>query len=132
MSNVVVATTMWGEVKQENGNRRETELKASFWKGPLKDGCQVKRFNDTYESAWDVVGCQPVDQASAPHETAEHDPKQTEAGITLYDKLKTLLQHLKIAARKRVQTKTHFPIKQPAAPTTNYLQHITKDDKIVM
>ena len=104
MPNVVVATTMWGEVKPESGNRREEELKASFWKGLLDGGCKVKRFNDTYESAWDVVGRQPVDRAEVrvSHEIVDRHLKlkRTAAGITLHNELKQLLQDRKIAARK--------------------------------
>jgi hypothetical protein len=104
MPNVVVATTMWGEVKLENGNRREEELKASFWKGLLDGGCKVKRFNDTYESAWDVVGRQPVGRAEVQvsHEIVDRHLKlkRTAAGITLHKELKQLLQDRKIAASK--------------------------------
>jgi hypothetical protein len=55
MPNVVLATTMWGEVRMETGERREKELKESFWKDMLEDGCRVERFKDTYESAWCII-----------------------------------------------------------------------------
>jgi len=55
MPNVVIATTMWGEVKTEHGERREKELKDTFWKDLLDRGCRVERFEDTYESAWFVI-----------------------------------------------------------------------------
>jgi hypothetical protein len=55
MPNVVIATTMWGEVRTENGERREKELKETFWKDLLDEGCRVERFEDTYESAWLIV-----------------------------------------------------------------------------
>jgi len=102
MPNVVVATTMWGEVKPENGERREKELKANFWKDLLEHGCQVKRFDDTYESAWDIVGCPPVDQAKVQVSQVwcHLMLKRTEVGITLHNELKQLLQDRKIAARK--------------------------------
>ena len=104
LPNVVVATTMWGEVKPENGERREKELKANFWKDLLEHGCQVKRFDDTYESAWDIVGCPPVDRAKVQvsHEIVDRHLKlkRTAAGITLHKELKQLLQDRKIAASK--------------------------------
>jgi len=49
---VVVVTTMWGEVQEATGERRETELKNCF----LGDGCRVARFLDSHKSAWTIVG----------------------------------------------------------------------------
>jgi hypothetical protein len=56
MPNVVIATTMWGEVREANGIRREEELTRDFWKDMVADGCRIERFKDTRESAWDIVG----------------------------------------------------------------------------
>src|SRR5882762_3036489 len=56
MPNVVIATTMWGHVGQENGERREAELKNGFCSEMGADAYRVERFQDTYESAWLVVG----------------------------------------------------------------------------
>ena len=56
MPNVVIATTMWGEVKTEHGERREKELKDTFWKDLLDKGCRVERFEDTYESCYGGLG----------------------------------------------------------------------------
>jgi hypothetical protein len=53
---VVIATTMWAEVKLENGERREASLKTRLWEDMLASGCRVERFQHTYESAWQVVG----------------------------------------------------------------------------
>jgi hypothetical protein len=131
MPNVVIATTMWSEVRQESGARREAELTDRFWKDLLDAGCKVERFLDTYDSAWDIIGRPERDCARVQlsHEIVECHLKleQTKAGITLHDKAKTLLQDRKIAARiLRTQTKTHFPTKQPVPTST------TKDDKIIM
>ncbi|KIM73928.1 hypothetical protein PILCRDRAFT_80568, partial [Piloderma croceum F 1598] len=56
MSNVIIATTMWNNVRQETGVRREEELKTSFWKGMVDNGCRTERFEETYESAWFIIG----------------------------------------------------------------------------
>lgn len=56
MSNVTIATTMWSEVSEETGRRREQELGAVFWEDMIFHGCKTKRFEDTGESAWDIVG----------------------------------------------------------------------------
>src|ERR1700692_2938193 len=64
MPDVVIATTMWNEAQQESGNRREAELKSEVWKN-LLNGCKIERFLDTYDSAWDIIGCHEINQVSA-------------------------------------------------------------------
>ena len=56
MPNVIIATTMWGKVGMEEGAQREQELKEGLWKDMLADGCRTERFENTYESAWHVIG----------------------------------------------------------------------------
>jgi len=55
MPNVIIATTMWGDVKEEIGIRREAELKSNFWGDMVANGCRVKRFKDTYDSVWSII-----------------------------------------------------------------------------
>jgi len=55
MPNVVIVTTMWGRVTEEEGARREAELKKEFWKDMVADGCKTERFENTYDSAWRVI-----------------------------------------------------------------------------
>jgi hypothetical protein len=110
-SNVVIATTMWSEAKQESGARREAELMNGFWKDLLDAGCKVERFLDTYDSAWDVIDCHERDRARVqlPHEIVERDLtlERTSAGITLHNDLKKLLRDRRAAARKlRTQMKS--------------------------
>ena len=56
MPNVVIATTMWDRVSKEEGNEREDELKRDFWTGMVADGCRTERFENTYDSAWCIIG----------------------------------------------------------------------------
>jgi hypothetical protein len=111
MPNVVIATTMWSEVRQESGERREAELVNGFWKDLLHEGCKVERFLDTYDSAWDVADGHERDRARVKLSQEIVDRhlklKQTEAGITLHKELKKLLEDRKTAARKlQVQMKS--------------------------
>lgn len=53
---VVIVTTMWSEIREETGARREQELKADFWKLLCDEGCRTERFQDTRNSAWQVLG----------------------------------------------------------------------------
>ncbi|TFK44966.1 P-loop containing nucleoside triphosphate hydrolase protein [Crucibulum laeve] len=51
---VVLVTTMWSDVKPDVGSRREKEI-IQNWGQMLHGGSAVLRFNDTAESAWDIV-----------------------------------------------------------------------------
>lgn len=55
MPNVVIATTMWGEVEENVGEQREQELKRYFWNQMVADGCTTERFGNTFESAWGII-----------------------------------------------------------------------------
>jgi hypothetical protein len=57
MQNVVVVMTMWNRLGDcQEGERREIELKQCYWGDMMAEGCMVKRFQDTYQSAWDIIG----------------------------------------------------------------------------
>ena len=57
MPRIVIATTMWSEVKKQTAERREKELKDGFWQDLVdRNGCRIARFGDTHQSAWDIVG----------------------------------------------------------------------------
>jgi hypothetical protein len=111
MPNVVIATTMWGEVKPEYGERREKELKDTFWKDLLDEGCRVERFEDTYESAWHIIDRLATEDWAKMRLSQEMVDRhltlqQTEAGITLNDELKRLIKARKDASRRlRAQAK---------------------------
>jgi hypothetical protein len=55
-ANVIVATTMWDEVKDDIGLSREQELAAEDWKDLLQNGCSIQRFEKSCESAWHIIG----------------------------------------------------------------------------
>ena len=56
MPNVVIATTMWRRVWGTEGEDREARLKSAYWANIIAQGCKVERFQDTYESAWHIIG----------------------------------------------------------------------------
>jgi len=56
MVNVVIVTTMWSKVGKE-GTTLEQALEAEVWKEMLDSGCRTERFENTSESAWNIVGC---------------------------------------------------------------------------
>jgi len=56
MPNVVIATTMWRRIWGTEGEVREVSLKSKYWADMMAQGCRVERFQDTYESAWHIIG----------------------------------------------------------------------------
>ncbi|KAF7970687.1 hypothetical protein HWV62_23290 [Athelia sp. TMB] len=54
--NVILVTTMWDEVDEEVGERREAELRDTFWRTMVAHGSQTVRFSHTPESAWNILG----------------------------------------------------------------------------
>lgn len=113
MPRVVIATTMWGEVRKECGIRREQELKKDFWKDMLAHGCRTERFENTHASAWDIVGnLSEGDHAPVrlPAEIVDTRLRlnETQAGIALKSKLEKLNKDRAEAARRlRKQAKRH-------------------------
>ena len=106
MPHVILATTMWDELKDKNtGVQREKELKTDFWKGMLADGCRTERFDNTYESAWHIVGSlAKKDRAPVLLQREIVDIQlrlnETQAGKTLYRQLDQLIKDHQDATRK--------------------------------
>ena len=67
--NVVLATTQWTKVKPELGERRENQLRDTYWRGMLAVGSRMMRFGDSFDAAWqmvdDVVNAPEIDEAHA-------------------------------------------------------------------
>ena len=55
LKNVVLVTTMWDEVGEEEGGNRENELTTNYWKTMIELGCHTSRFYNNTESALDIV-----------------------------------------------------------------------------
>ena len=51
LARVVLGTTNWGEVEEEVGKNRETQLAKTFWKPMTASGSKLLRFNKTEQSA---------------------------------------------------------------------------------
>ena len=98
---VILATTMWDLVDENEGERRMTQLQERYWKGMLVGGSEVARFKGSYESAWEIVDIivnKDEGPSSRPplliqEEMVELDRQlgETQAGITLYNTLQKLL-----------------------------------------
>ena len=55
LKNVVLVTTMWDKVGEEEGKNRENELTARYWKEMIDLGCRTSRFYNNTKSALDIV-----------------------------------------------------------------------------
>ncbi|KUI68652.1 Cell division control protein 11 [Cytospora mali] len=64
LKNVILATSMWDRVTEDEGVKREEELMNKFWKLLLAMGAETVRHRGTPESAWHIayklVGKKPV------------------------------------------------------------------------
>lgn len=100
LANVVLATTMWENVSEEEGVRREEELKQKFWKEMIEYGSTIRRImtgraDDARALVKSMLNNRP---ASTRLQEELRDGKtliQTEAGIEIRDELARLEQKLK-------------------------------------
>lgn len=55
-SRVLMVTTMWDALRDEQvGERREEELKSTFWVPMIGQGSSTERFRNTEQSAWHIL-----------------------------------------------------------------------------
>ncbi|KAF7966370.1 hypothetical protein HWV62_38917 [Athelia sp. TMB] len=107
MPRVVLGTTMWGEVAQGTGERREGELRTKFWADMISQQCRMVRFGDSYESAWDVIGkLPPAKEGVIISQEIVDDKKrlnETAAGAKLNEELERLIAQQEAAVRQLEQ-----------------------------
>ena len=109
LKRVVLCTTKWSEIKQKDGERRIEVLKEIYWKGMIEVGSTVRKFEDSQESAWDVIApiieedrIGKMDALQIQEELVEAKKviPETEAGRQLGYSLDQLLKSLKEGAWK--------------------------------
>jgi molybdenum-dependent DNA-binding transcriptional regulator ModE len=105
MLNIAIVTTMWGIVGEKVGSAREKDLRRDVWNDMVHDGCAIERFEDTYESAWDIVDrLDKVSQANVllPRELLDDQLSlnETRVGATLSQELEKLIEDRQASARK--------------------------------
>ncbi|KAF8811579.1 P-loop containing nucleoside triphosphate hydrolase protein [Phlegmacium glaucopus] len=120
LKNVVLVTTMWDEVEDEEGRNRETELTAKYWNSMLELGCRTSRFYNNTQSAWDIVSqfqdarCTVLLQKELVDLRLELS--ETSAGRTLFSMLIEFIKRIKelltqIEAKlKQNQSSPHRPV----------------------
>ena len=106
LKRVVVCTTKWSDIYQEEGDRRIEQLKEDYWKEMIKGGSTVRKFEDSQKSAWDVIA--PIIEEGRHGKMDVHKIQEeleklipdTEAGRQLRYDLDQLLKGLKQASSK--------------------------------
>ncbi|KAF7970673.1 hypothetical protein HWV62_23262 [Athelia sp. TMB] len=56
MSGVAIISSMWSDINSDLGVKREEELKGAYWKEYMEYGCLTGRFDDSHESALNIIG----------------------------------------------------------------------------
>ena len=123
LKNVVLATTMWEKVTEDDGARREAELRKTFWKDMIDSGSQSTRLmTNTKTEALKLVKLllknTPVLTRLQRELQSGKELKDTSAGAELRDEYEKITRTLKSeleATRKefeesRLQRKTSSSI----------------------
>ncbi|KAG8756676.1 hypothetical protein FRC14_002832 [Serendipita sp. 396] len=103
MPTVTIVTTMWKRVEELEGETRELELKQKMWFDMIEKGCDVKRFDGTYQSALDILAGPRTAEAplvSTEIVTQQKKLKATAAANELAKEIKNLIKQRKAASRK--------------------------------
>jgi len=100
LSNVVLATTMWERVTEEEGSRREAELKQVFWKDMIDGGSAVTRITtETGDDARALVKSllrnKPISTRLQEELHSGKTLVQTEAGAEIREEIAKLERKLK-------------------------------------
>ncbi|EDR05877.1 uncharacterized protein LACBIDRAFT_329339 [Laccaria bicolor S238N-H82] len=106
---VVLCTTKWSDIYQKDGESRTEQLKDDYWKEMMDGGSTVRKFEDSQESAWDVIApiiagveIGKMDALQIQEELVEARKliPDTEVGRQLRYSLDQLLKSLKQASSK--------------------------------
>lgn len=100
LRNVVLATTMWEKVNEEEGLRREAELKRCFWREMIDGGSTVTRIatetrNDARALVKSLLKNRPISTRLQEELHSGKTLVQTEAGTTIRAELRMLELKLK-------------------------------------
>jgi protein-arginine kinase activator protein McsA len=100
LRNVVLATTMWEKVAEEEGLRRETELKQSFWKDMIECGSTVTRItkkngSEAYTLVKSLLKNRPMSTQLQEELHSGKSLHQTGAGTEIKEGLERLEQKLR-------------------------------------
>ena len=96
--NVVIATTMWRQIKENVAIGREDELGKKRWREMLLNGLRIMRFHDSFASAWEIIDsvlksrdvvATPIPRIEVNLAHSQIHFKEIEAGIHQLQKIKS-------------------------------------------
>jgi LPS O-antigen subunit length determinant protein (WzzB/FepE family) len=100
LRNVVLATTMWEKVTNEEGSRREAELEQTFWKSMIDGGATISKIKT--QSATEAQSLIRSMMKNTPRSTRLQEELssgltlvQTAAGIEIKEEIAKLEQNLR-------------------------------------
>ncbi|KAL4063366.1 P-loop containing nucleoside triphosphate hydrolase protein [Scleroderma yunnanense] len=104
---VRLVTTMWDSMTptdRNNAGGKASQLEQKFWKPLIKSGARHRRFNNTQQSAWeiinDVTGDSVVLLLQEELVDAKRKLNETTAGRALYSQQERLLQKQKVTIKQ--------------------------------
>ena len=135
LKNVILVTTMWDEVEEEEGKDRETELstKPEYWKTMLDLGCRTSRFYNNTESARDIISKFQDARCTVLLQREMVDLRlelaETSAGRTLFSwlvefikKIKELLARLEATLKQNQHSENRTVLEKSKATTEAMLR----------
>ena len=133
LNKVVLVTTMWDEVDEEEGNNRENELTTNYWKTMIDLGCRTSRFHNNAESALGIVSqfqharCTVLLQKELVD--LHLDLAETAAGRTLFSflvefikKIKEFLAQIEAKLKQNQDLANRIEVEQEKKKTVETLQ----------
>lgn len=103
---VILVTTMWDKIDPVVGERRQSELEYKYFHRLLRRGATVMRFNNTYQSAWEIMEAIFAESERQPiliqEELVDLNKRlnETSAGKALYGTLQSLLAEQKAIVKE--------------------------------
>jgi len=115
LRNIILTTTMWDEIDEASGVRREKELRSNYWKVMIDHGSKTARYRNTRESAWDIVDqfCEIANKRCAmllqqEMVDMEKQLRETQAGQALFATLEVLVKkQQEMLLKIRAETRRH-------------------------
>jgi len=114
LPNVILVTTMWDDVTDVDGSKRESELCERYWKPMIVAGSRTARFLNTCNSGWNIISSiEPQSRLPVLLQTElvdlGKDLRETSAGRSLfqllYDTIEDVIRVLK-SIRDRLKTES--------------------------
>ena len=65
-NSVVIATTMWQQIRENVPTKKEKEHSKNLWREMLRSGARIMRFHGSFTSAWEIIDIVLKSRCSSP------------------------------------------------------------------